>query len=147
MRRIQAILLLTLVPGVVVARGAAQSNSYSAQLVCTPAKSEAIRMGLLSFNFSTTQFMDPNTGGLTGNVSSSLKFETPFMVTYKALQAAAASNETFPTCTLALSRNSAESRWIISNAVLTSIAVESEEGPNGSTNVVGTLTFSSVEFE
>ena len=147
MSRTQAILLMTALAGALVAP--AQTTANTAELTCTPTSGDKISLDLLAFNFSTTQLIDPNTASPTGKISSSLRFEIPFTEIYRTLQGAAAGNEKFPTCTLLVTAQSTGGRaprWVISNAVLTDLAVEGEEGSSGSTNVVGTLTFTSVDF-
>ncbi len=147
MRRIQAILLLTFITCAPAAVAEAPTNSAS--LACTPAKGRVFGLGLSSYTFSTTQLIDPNTGSPTGKISSSLKFETPFGSIYKTLQTAAAGNEVIPSCTLTVRAPSTVDgipHWVISNAVFTNLDVEGEEGSGDLTNIVGTLTFTSVEF-
>jgi len=129
---------------------ATAAASDSASLVCNPAQGENISLDLKAFSFATKQPIDSNTGLPTGKITSSLKFESPFRQIYKTLRAAAESNETFSTCTLFVMAPTIPvgmtARWTMQNAVLTNLAVDGEEGNNGSTVIEGTLTFKSAEF-
>lgn len=128
----------------------AEAVTYTAKLVCNLGPNSFIPLDLTSFNFSTTQFTDPNTGSLTGKVISSIRFELPFEDNYIALQAAATSKQKFSTCNLYLTRGInpqvTYATWSITDAVVTDLSVEGQEGSSGSTNVVGTMTFAKAEL-
>jgi len=149
MRRNSMILaLVTLALG--AASALADGLTFSATLDCKSTNGTVIDMPLSSFNFATTQLIDPNTGLPTGKIVSSLKFGYNFSRFYKQLQSAAENNQTFSSCTLMQTIESVTGitslRWGFSNATLTDLSLAGQEGSSGSLQSTGTLTFKSVEF-